>query len=104
MSVPHPVHAFAGLTAALLLCGVGAAQKGEPQPPPAKPIERPTLALKLTGPYTHDNLTIFLIHGDDRRGKYNILVALVYLRGECPESVLDMTLPDGRGTRHAPLI
>jgi len=43
-------------------------------------------------------------HGDDRRGKYNILVALVYLRGECPESVLDMTLPDGRGTRHAPLI
>jgi hypothetical protein len=66
MSVPHPVHAFAGLTAALLLCAAAAAQKGEPQPPPAKPIERPTLALRLSGPYTHDNLTIFLIHGDDQ--------------------------------------
>src|SRR5438093_580167 len=34
----------------------------------------------------------------------NILVALVYLRGACPESVLDMTLPGGWGTRHAPLV
>jgi hypothetical protein len=43
-------------------------------------------------------------HGEDRRGKYHILVALVYLRGSCPEAVLDMTLPGGWGTKHAPLI
>jgi hypothetical protein len=43
-------------------------------------------------------------HGEDRRGKYQILVTLVYLRGSCPEGVLDMTLPGGWGTRHAPLI
>jgi hypothetical protein len=36
-------------------------------------------------------------HGEDRRGKYNILVALVYLRGSCPEPTLDMTLPGGWG-------
>jgi hypothetical protein len=43
-------------------------------------------------------------HGENRRGKYNVLVALVYLRGECPESVVNMTLPDGHGTRHAPVV
>jgi hypothetical protein len=43
-------------------------------------------------------------HGDDRQGTYNILTALVYLRGVCPTNVLDMTLPGGMGTRHAPLV
>jgi hypothetical protein len=43
-------------------------------------------------------------HGDDRRGKYNVCPALVYLRGRCLPDVLDMTLPDGHGTRHAPLV
>lgn len=43
-------------------------------------------------------------HGAERRHKYNVLVSLVYLRGTCPESVLDMTLPGGWGTRHAPLV
>jgi hypothetical protein len=43
-------------------------------------------------------------HGEGRQGKYNILVALVYLRGSCPEAVLDMTLPGGWGTKHAPLV
>jgi hypothetical protein len=43
-------------------------------------------------------------HGEGRRGKYNVLVALVYLRGACPEPLLDMTLPGGWGTRHAPLV
>src|SRR5262249_5097413 len=28
--------------------------------------ERPTLALQLAGPFTHENLTIFLIRGDDQ--------------------------------------
>jgi hypothetical protein len=43
-------------------------------------------------------------HGADRQGKYKVLVALVYLRGQCPLAVLDMTLPRGVGTRHAPLV
>jgi len=43
-------------------------------------------------------------HSADRRGKYRILVALIYLRGECPDPLLDMTLPGGWGTRHAPLV
>ena len=43
-------------------------------------------------------LRLTVRHGDDRRGKYNVLVALVYLRGTCPERVLDMTLPGGWGT------
>lgn len=43
-------------------------------------------------------------HGDDRRGKYKVLTALVYLMGRCPDDVLDMTLPGGFGTRHAPLV
>jgi hypothetical protein len=43
-------------------------------------------------------------HGADRRGKYNVCTTLVYLRGRCPQTVLDMTLPNGAGTRHAPLV
>lgn len=43
-------------------------------------------------------------HGEDRKGKYRVLTGLVYLRGRCPDSVLDMTTPGGFGTRHAPLI
>jgi hypothetical protein len=65
MSIKHP--AFAALMTTLTLCAAAVAQKGKPdEPPPAKPIERPTMTLRLTGPYTHDNLTIFLIHGDDQ--------------------------------------
>jgi hypothetical protein len=43
-------------------------------------------------------------HGADRRDKYRVLTVLVYLQGRCPEPVLDMTLPGGFGTRHAPLV
>jgi hypothetical protein len=43
-------------------------------------------------------------HGADRQGKYRVLTALVYLVGRCPDAVLDMTLPGGFGTRHAPLV
>jgi hypothetical protein len=43
-------------------------------------------------------------HGADRKGKYKVLTALVYLTGRCPDDVLDMTLPGGFGTRHAPLV
>jgi hypothetical protein len=43
-------------------------------------------------------------HGADRQGKYRVLTALVYLQGRCPDAVLDMTLPGGFGTRHAPLV
>jgi hypothetical protein len=43
-------------------------------------------------------------HGTDRKGKYRVLTALIYLQGRCPEAVLEMTLPGGFGTRHAPLV
>ena len=43
-------------------------------------------------------------YGEDRKGKYKVLTALVYLQGRCPDAVLDMTLPGGFGTRHAPLV
>jgi hypothetical protein len=43
-------------------------------------------------------------HGEGRKGKYKVLTALVYLAGHCPEDVLEMTLPGGFGTRHAPLV
>jgi hypothetical protein len=66
MSVAHAAHTSAALAAALLWCGFAAAQKAEPQPPPAKPIERPAMTLRLSGPFTHENLTVFLIHGDDQ--------------------------------------
>lgn len=42
-------------------------------------------------------------HGDDGKGKYRVLTALVYLQGRCPDGVLDMTV-GGYGTRHAPLV
>ncbi len=43
-------------------------------------------------------------HGEDRKGKYRVLTALVYLQGRCPDAVFDMTLSGGYGTRHAPLV
>lgn len=43
-------------------------------------------------------------HGQDRRGKYRVLTGLIYLQGRCPESSLDMTLPEGFGTRHTALV
>jgi hypothetical protein len=43
-------------------------------------------------------------HGQDRQGKYRVLAGLVYLRGRCPEAALDMTLPEGFGTRHTALV
>ncbi len=43
-------------------------------------------------------------HGDNRKGKYKVLTALVYLTGRCPTDVLDMTLPGRYGTRHAPMV
>jgi hypothetical protein len=43
-------------------------------------------------------------YGADRKGKYKVLAGLVYLVGECPQNVLDMTLTSGAGTRHAALV
>jgi hypothetical protein len=43
-------------------------------------------------------------HGADRKSKYKVLTSLVYLQGRCPDDVVDMTVPGGFGTRHAPLI
>ncbi len=43
-------------------------------------------------------------HGEDGKGKYKVLAGFIYLAGECPENVLDMTLTSGAGTRHAALV
>lgn len=43
-------------------------------------------------------------HGAGRTGKYRVASGLVYLRDRCPAAVLDMCLPDGSGTRHAPRV
>lgn len=43
-------------------------------------------------------------HGDDRKGKFRVSTALIYLQGRCPDDILDMTLPGGYGIRHAPLV
>ena len=51
-----------------LVCVVAA----EPPPKAAtdKARDKPAVSYRLSGPYTHDNLTIFLIHGDDQiKGK-----------------------------------
>src|SRR5262249_50831519 len=49
------------LFAGLLACGAEKETK-----PPAKPVDRPALDLRVTGPFTHENLTLFFIHGDDQ--------------------------------------
>ena len=36
--------------------------------------------------------------------KYKVLAALVYLRGRCPDSELDMTVGGQRGTLHRPIV
>src|SRR5258708_4910382 len=46
--------------------GMGAEPPGQPAAPPAKPGVTSFGAFKLSGPYTHDNLSIFLIHGEDQ--------------------------------------
>jgi hypothetical protein len=43
-------------------------------------------------------------HDKGGSGKYKAIAGLVYLAGECPNSVLDMTLTGGAGTRHAALV
>lgn len=49
-------------------------------------------------------LRVEVRYGEDRRGRYRVAVALVYLRGRCPAAALDMTMPSGRGTRHVAFV
>jgi hypothetical protein len=51
--------------AVALCCCVAAEKKEAREPAPAKPVERSPLKLSLSGPYVHDNLSLFLIHGAD---------------------------------------
>jgi hypothetical protein len=39
-------------------------------------------------------------HGPEKKGKFRVFAGLVYLKGECPGSVLDMRSPNGSGTLH----
>lgn len=43
-------------------------------------------------------------HGPDRKGKYKVLAALIYLRGRCPTAELDMTVWGLWGTWHNPVV
>ncbi len=80
-----------------------------------EPTSRPVLlVLEFQSRHDPDKLDVTLEeagilrghvrYGEDRTGKYKVLTALVYLAGRCPDDVLDMTLPGGFGTRHAPLV
>lgn len=43
-------------------------------------------------------------HGRDRKGRYKVLAALIYLRGRCPAAELDMTVGGECGTWHNPVV
>lgn len=43
-------------------------------------------------------------HGPERKGKFNVQAALIYLKGACPERTLNMGLGGGSGSRHTCLV
>jgi hypothetical protein len=43
-------------------------------------------------------------HGPEGQGKYKVVVGMVYMRDRGRDDTLDMRLPDGTGTRHAPRV
>jgi hypothetical protein len=62
MSSHHTHRTLAGLMTALALSGFAWAED-KPAAPPDRPVERASLTLRLSGPYVHDNLAVYLIHG-----------------------------------------
>ncbi len=54
-----------GLTLGVLLAAAGAAQTPPTQKAGVPPKIEAT-AHRISGPFTHENLTVFLIHGEDR--------------------------------------
>jgi hypothetical protein len=66
MRTTHLSHGLAAL--ALLLGGALALACG-----PGKKSDVPVVKYRLSGPYTHENLTVFLIHGDDQVKDKNFL-------------------------------
>jgi len=60
MSRPLTTHLACALGLAVL---AGLALAAAPPPPPDAP------ALELSGPFTHDNLTVYLVHGEDQINK-----------------------------------
>ncbi len=57
-----------GLALLLLATGLAFTLAAEPpsKAPPEKAAGKPAVVYRFSGPYTHDNLTIFLVHGDDQ--------------------------------------
>jgi hypothetical protein len=43
-------------------------------------------------------------HGPNRKSRYKVLAAMIYLRGRCPDAELDMTVGDECGTWHKPAV
>jgi hypothetical protein len=61
-----------GSTLSLLVAALAFTVAAEPpqKAAPHKDSDKPAVAYRFSGPYTHGNLTIFLIHGDDQiKGK-----------------------------------
>jgi hypothetical protein len=81
---------------------------------PDKPARAALLILELQSSHDPEKLDTTLVevavfrayarHGKNREHKYRVFCGLVYLKGECPEAVLDMALAGGFGTRHRPLL
>src|SRR5215472_5168028 len=70
MSTVHRLAALGLAVGGLLALGFAPPPKDAP---PGQEAERPAGTYRLSGPYTHDNLTIFLIHGADQLKGKNIL-------------------------------
>jgi hypothetical protein len=65
-------HFVRRLAAPLLVAGLALAIAAEPtrKAAPDRGGDKPAVSYRLSGPYTHDNLTLFFIHGDDQiKGK-----------------------------------
>jgi hypothetical protein len=81
---------------------------------PDKPARAALLILEIQSSHDPEKLDTTLVevavfrayarHGENREHKYRVFCGLVYLKGECPEAVLDMDLAGGFGTRNRPLL
>jgi hypothetical protein len=60
-----------GLALPLFVAGLGLTLAAEPAPKAAP--QKPAVSYRFSGPYTHENLTVFFIHGDDQIKDKDIL-------------------------------
>ncbi|VTU00618.1 unnamed protein product [Gemmataceae bacterium] len=74
-------------------------------PLPGGPDRTADLVAALDAPTGGPALLVLEFQSQHDPNKLHVTLEEVgILRGQCPEPVLDMTLPGGFGTRHAPLV